>query len=54
MQYIIATHLFNKSFIYFLMVQDIFSLNEASTAQYLIFDRYVETVFQAILELILQ
>ena len=44
-----ATHLSNISFMYFLMAQDTFLLNEASIAYHFIFDQYAETVFQGIM-----
>lgn len=48
-QYVIVTHLFNKSFMHFFTTQDIVPLNEASIAQYFILDQYPEMVFQDIM-----
>ena len=48
-QYVMAAHLFNKSFMHLLMVQDILLSNKASIAQYFVFNQYAETVFQGII-----
>ena len=49
MQYIMAAHLFNKFFIYFLMAQNTFLSNKGSIVQYFILDQYAKTVFQSII-----
>lgn len=48
-QYVMAAYLSNKSFMHLLISQDILRSNEASTAQYFIFDQYIEIVFQGIM-----
>ena len=40
-----AAHLLNKSFMHFLMAQDILPSNEVSTAQHFVLDQYAKTVF---------
>ena len=48
-QYIIAAHLSNKSFMHLLTAKDIFLSNKTSTAQHFVLDQYVETIFQGIM-----
>lgn len=49
MQYIIAAYHFNKSFMYLLMAHNNFLSNKATPAQYFVFHRYAEIVFQGII-----
>lgn len=44
-----ATHFSNKSFINFLIAQDIFSLNKGSTAQHFIINQYTKIIFPGIM-----
>lgn len=44
-EYIMTAYHFHKSFMYFLMAQDIFLSNKASIAQYFILDQYAKMVF---------
>lgn len=48
-QYIMAIHLFNKSFIYLLIVKDTLLSSNISQVQCFVFDYYAETVFQNII-----
>ena len=49
MQYVLAAHLSNKSFMHLLTAQDTLQSNEASTTQHFVLDQYAETVFQGIM-----
>lgn len=49
MQYVMAIHIFNKSFMYFLMTQNTLLFNQTSLAQYFILNHYAKIVFQDIM-----
>lgn len=44
-QYIIATHLSNKSFMHFLITKDFFSLSEPSETKYFVLNCYTKPIF---------
>ena len=48
-QYVMAAHLFNKSFMHLSTAQDTLLSNNTSTAQYFVLDQYLETVVESIL-----
>ena len=48
-QYVIAAHLFNKSFMHLLIVQNTCLLNKAGIIQHFVFDQYKKMIFQGII-----
>ena len=44
-----VVHFSNKSFMYFLIVQDTLSSNKGSTTQFFVLNKYAEMVFQGIM-----